>query len=347
MGGLGSLSAIALLHLTLFLLLGFNSNSVGATCFFPDGTTADSGHKECNPNSTDATTCCAEGFQCLSNGLCNDYRYQNWTRVLRGACTQQDFGGGCNKVCTDFWPQGDEAVWYCGSGAYCCSRANDCCQDNNVQKHILAEPSVVAIAGKTSPSTTPTHTTTPPAQSSNAASSSSTSGSSTNTRTIAIAVGVVAGILLLLLVGLWFIRRKRKARKTQPMLHELSAADGAPHVNDTTQPYTYDDKRGGWVTGANGNKNKKKEKGARGRNVLYEVPSDRVVEMPAEAEVKEIDGMGSGARGGAGRGVHHVGGAEMQRNSLVGNRPSRFVEVDMASNSRGDPTSRERLDRYQ
>ncbi|CAO2649092.1 Nn.00g100410.m01.CDS01 [Neocucurbitaria sp. VM-36] len=340
MGGLRSSSPtarVALFSIAVLLHVAFISHAVSATCFFPDGTTADSGHKECDPNSGEATTCCAEDFQCLSNGLCNDYRYQNWTRVLRGACTNQDFGGSCNDVCKDFWPQGDEAVWYCGSGSYCCSRANDCCQDSNVEKYNLGEPSVIAIAGKTTPtasgsrtsaSMTSIPTTTSPPQ-------SVTSGSSTKTRTIAIAVGVVAGVLLVLLVGaVWWSRQRRKTKQNTPIMHELSTAGGASNIHDEIRPQFYDDKRGGWVAGTNKNESKKRnEQRARNGNVLHEVQADRIVEMPAQAEAKEMDGIEPEFRSGDGKGPHTLTGEEAGRRSLMGNRRSRFVEVNMPGNS--------------
>lgn len=96
-----STSRLALLPLGILISLSLFSQTAQATCYFPDGSTADSGHKECSPNSSNATTCCADGFQCLSNGLCNDQRYENWGRLLRGACTEKAFGGNCTDVCRD------------------------------------------------------------------------------------------------------------------------------------------------------------------------------------------------------------------------------------------------------
>lgn len=67
------------------------------TCYYPDGST-DSGHFACS--SGGASMCCAEGFDCLSNGLCRDTRYDNNQRILRGGCTDKSWGSGCPQRCT-------------------------------------------------------------------------------------------------------------------------------------------------------------------------------------------------------------------------------------------------------
>ena len=240
---------------------------------------------------------------------------------------------------------GDEAVWYCGSGNYCCSRANDCCQDSQVEKHNLGEPSVVAIAGKTTPtvSIAPIASTSSPSITPTQTATSQSSGkSSTNTRTIAIAVGVVAGVLFVLLVGgAWYIIRKRKARQNQPVMHELSTAGAPANKHDDVRPYAYDDKRGGWVIGANGKQNKRRREDAtQDGGIVHEVQADRIAEMPAQAEVKEMDGMGSKLQGADGRGFHQIDGDEADTRSLMGSRRSRFVEVDMGAGGNSSAGSR-------
>ncbi|KAF1950693.1 hypothetical protein CC80DRAFT_539436 [Byssothecium circinans] len=117
-----------------------------ATCYFPDGTSG-SGHFACGTGA--ASVCCAEGFQCLSNGFCNDQRYQNFQRVLRGGCTDKSWGSGCPGLCTSLWPQGDEAVFNCGSSKFCCGRTKSCCTDSSISKFDFGNPQVVAVAGKT------------------------------------------------------------------------------------------------------------------------------------------------------------------------------------------------------
>lgn len=130
----------------LFTFLYFIVSAVGETCYYPDGST-DSGHFACSSGGT--SVCCAEGFQCLSNGLCNDYRYENYERVLRGGCTDKNWGDGCPQTCTSIWPQGDEVVYLCGNGKYCCGRSADCCNDSGAEFFAFGSPSVIATAGKT------------------------------------------------------------------------------------------------------------------------------------------------------------------------------------------------------
>lgn len=133
--------AVMIAHIRLLLLLPFSLRVAAATCFYPNGD-SDSDHLPCGTSSV----CCAEGFQCLNNGLCADPRYDNFQRVLRGGCTDKSWGTGCPSVCKDSWPDRDEVVHYCGNGKFCCD-GQDCCGE---QKGILdlGEPSVVATAGE-------------------------------------------------------------------------------------------------------------------------------------------------------------------------------------------------------
>ncbi|OAF98689.1 uncharacterized protein CC84DRAFT_420401 [Paraphaeosphaeria sporulosa] len=125
---------------------------IGESCYYPDGST-DSGHFACSTGGT--SVCCAEGFECLSNGLCNDYRYENYTRVLRGGCTDKDWGEGCPQTCTSLWPQGDEIVYVCSNDKFCCGRSEACCDDNNAKFFDFGNPQIIATAGKTQATSTP------------------------------------------------------------------------------------------------------------------------------------------------------------------------------------------------
>ena len=84
-----------LLLLPLCLILGL----ANATCYYPNGD-SDQNHSPCDPKA-DVSVCCSFGFECLSNGLCNDIRYLNYQRVLRGGCTDKSWSEGCGKVCLD------------------------------------------------------------------------------------------------------------------------------------------------------------------------------------------------------------------------------------------------------
>jgi hypothetical protein len=130
----------------LLTLLHLIVGAVGESCYYPDGST-DSEHFACSIGGT--SVCCAEGFECLSNGLCNDYRYNNYERVLRGGCTDKDWGDGCPQTCTSLWPQGDEIVYLCGNGKFCCGRSKECCDDSDTEFFQFGNPQVIATAGKT------------------------------------------------------------------------------------------------------------------------------------------------------------------------------------------------------
>jgi len=80
-----------------FAVVAFLIRLVQSTCYFPDGST-DSDQVACSSGS--ASNCCAKGFECLSNGFCSDVRYDNFERILRGACTDKSWGGGCQQTCT-------------------------------------------------------------------------------------------------------------------------------------------------------------------------------------------------------------------------------------------------------
>ncbi|KAL5401355.1 hypothetical protein PMIN03_011584 [Paraphaeosphaeria minitans] len=133
-----SAALVAFLHLV--------AGAVGESCYYPDGS-ADSGHFACSTGGTSA--CCAKGFECLSNGLCNDDRYANYTRVLRGGCTDKGWGDGCPQTCTSLWPQGDEVVYVCSNGKFCCGQSKACCDDSDAELFDFGNPQIIAIAGQT------------------------------------------------------------------------------------------------------------------------------------------------------------------------------------------------------
>jgi hypothetical protein len=80
-----------------FAAVAFLIGLVNSTCYFPNGS-SDSGQIACGSGS--ASNCCDKGQQCLSNGFCKDARYDDFDRVLRGACTDKSWGGGCQQTCT-------------------------------------------------------------------------------------------------------------------------------------------------------------------------------------------------------------------------------------------------------
>lgn len=225
-------------HPILLLLLILPSTlriTVTATCFYPNGAIEPS-HQPCS-SPAGTSICCAAGFECLSNGLCNDVRYENFTRVLRGACTDENWGlEACGAVCKDAWPDRDEAVYYCGEGKWCCD-GFECCEEGKGIVE-LGVPEVVGVANAnasdatstisstlnpTPSNTAPVNTNTAPAHSSN----------KNNTLAIGVGVGVGVGVLLLVvaIIAYCIIRRRRRNRKMTPQ--ELADTQ-IHHLGNTT-----------------------------------------------------------------------------------------------------------------
>ncbi|OCK76776.1 hypothetical protein K432DRAFT_136058 [Lepidopterella palustris CBS 459.81] len=82
---------------TIFLLFNTQFLLVESSCFFPSG--ALSSEQPCD-TSASQSVCCAAGFYCLGNGLCQDPRYSDPLRLLRGSCTDETWKSPeCASVC--------------------------------------------------------------------------------------------------------------------------------------------------------------------------------------------------------------------------------------------------------
>ncbi|KAK8053230.1 hypothetical protein PG996_012531 [Apiospora saccharicola] len=66
-----------------------------AKCFYPKGETA-MGDAPCNPK-LETSACCGGGFGmvCLDNGFCLGPS----TNIIRGSCTDANWGAGCSRLC--------------------------------------------------------------------------------------------------------------------------------------------------------------------------------------------------------------------------------------------------------
>ncbi|KAF2112835.1 hypothetical protein BDV96DRAFT_144970 [Lophiotrema nucula] len=281
------IAAIALFGLVFFVAGG------SSTCYYPNGD-SDDGHFPCGPNSS---VCCAEKFQCLSNGLCVDYRYENYTRVMRGGCTDKTWGSGCPSFCKDVWPQGDELVEYCGNGNYSCCNGEDCCSRSGANILELGVPTITATATPGNSAAQPTPltaatTSNPPSAatvtvtsdrtivpSSTSASpipsfSSTPGGHSSNAVAIGVGAGVgVAAVLFGSIFLIWFIKRRRAARSGTPqgVIHR-SVSD-----NNEGSPY-----------GAEGYAHTVKGKRS---GELHELDANQAVEMDTKRATRELDGQ--------------------------------------------------------
>ncbi|KAF2658239.1 hypothetical protein K491DRAFT_690204 [Lophiostoma macrostomum CBS 122681] len=146
--------ALSLRVLSILLLPAILRSTLASTCYYPSGAT-NSSLVPCNSTSTSSTTCCASGWQCLSNGLCADPQYENQQRLSRGGCTDKNWGNGCITHCkAPSDGDGDEPVYYCGGGKYCCHGADCCSESRGIID--LGDPVVVATARESTASSTQT-----------------------------------------------------------------------------------------------------------------------------------------------------------------------------------------------
>ncbi|KAF4966328.1 hypothetical protein FSARC_5956 [Fusarium sarcochroum] len=157
-------------------------------CYFPNGKQAPAKYKPCSSRNTTYSICCStsQDDQCLKNGLCSWSGHYDY----RAACTSDDWSD-CQEICpkqkNNTWVQVKE----CASNEYCCNldQNKDCCK-NGAERFSLKAPQV------------------------RSSSSPSTGSSPSSTPVGAIAGGVVGGIaagVILLGMGWWFLRRKRRA----------------------------------------------------------------------------------------------------------------------------------------
>ncbi|KAK8012823.1 hypothetical protein PG991_010198 [Apiospora marii] len=143
-------SHVLLLSVTLwfpFRVLG------AAKCFYPKGETA-TGDAPCNPK-LETSACCGGGFGmvCLDNGFCLG---QN-TNIVRGSCTDANWGAGCSRLCLGMQTPcpriGEESggdsmggpdLISCANAtgsddSYCCDHLSNCC-DTGVGRFNMKRP---------------------------------------------------------------------------------------------------------------------------------------------------------------------------------------------------------------
>lgn len=90
----------------LTLLLLKTTVTTARTCYFPDGTEADSTYQPCNPDD-DESACCALNKTngapndiCLDNGLCLSQDGQYSGIMFQNACTKESWGTDkCSHFC--------------------------------------------------------------------------------------------------------------------------------------------------------------------------------------------------------------------------------------------------------
>lgn len=88
------------------LAIALSATLVHAQCYYPDGGDA-LRDVPCKPDA-EVSACCAEGYICVSTGMCQFVEYAGTGRFARGSCTNQDWSSSeCPNFCTD--AEGEEA----------------------------------------------------------------------------------------------------------------------------------------------------------------------------------------------------------------------------------------------
>ena len=90
------------------LCLGLRLQTVAATCYFPDGTTAND--TPCFNNNKEDSACCGSGYACYGSSaqyyLCmatgDELQKAGASKFVRGSCTDKTWrSGNCPSVCVD------------------------------------------------------------------------------------------------------------------------------------------------------------------------------------------------------------------------------------------------------
>ncbi|KAK8131191.1 hypothetical protein PG984_007629 [Apiospora sp. TS-2023a] len=110
-----------------------------AKCFYPKGETA-TGDAPCNPK-LETSACCGGGFGmvCLDNGLCLGPS----CNIIRGSCTDANWGAGCSRLCLGDSMGGPDLI-SCANATgsdetYCCDHLSNCC-DTGVGRFNMQRP---------------------------------------------------------------------------------------------------------------------------------------------------------------------------------------------------------------
>ncbi|PNY24999.1 Uncharacterized protein TCAP_05081 [Tolypocladium capitatum] len=192
-------------------------------CYFPDGSiaTQDTPCRDDTPQST----CCGQGYACLSNNICmatgSVPKTLGASAYVRGSCTDKSWrNGACPNFCADPATdnvKGGEGMGRCEHDArlfHCInSKKPDCDKAENILVFQVV-PSAITTIGVL-PTSSPVAAT-PTSRPSSAPSSPPEASSSAGAK-IGIGVGVGAGVTALLAAGAtWFVLRRRRAARAAP-----------------------------------------------------------------------------------------------------------------------------------
>ncbi|KAI0023100.1 hypothetical protein F4780DRAFT_128145 [Xylariomycetidae sp. FL0641] len=229
-----------------FALLALSTRISAQTCFWPDQSIHQLG-QPCDPNKTGAQTCCDKTHTCLSSGLCFD---SVWNHVIRGSCTDQEFGDGCVSLCMTGYGSyqwgnlrqcnGQIERWICGLDVSDCTMNNTFelsrgyikdartgVNNNVLQAGNYTNPAVELAASNTASETlapsssAPSLPTGPVTYSPTSTAETCAAAGGVSPTTVGIATGLAVGIPLLLAAGslAFLLHRTRK---------QLDAAKSTP-----------------------------------------------------------------------------------------------------------------------
>lgn len=272
-----------------------------AICYYPDMETVAPQDTPCS-DSTSQSTCCGQGYACLSNHICmatgDELKKAGATNYIRGSCTDQSWRSSeCPQFCID--PNVDNLTGGNGIGKclnttqdmyYCINTGNT---DNNCsasQNPLIfqGQPSALTTMGVTATSstattsatgslstkvTTTTLSTATISASASAFQTAATTQNTTTDHTTAIAAGVAAplGVIALGLGAFLYYRYGRKQSNSKLIPSEYQAVPPPTYHDETVESAQYTP-----------------ESGVSGKQPHYEAQTSEIQEAPVHNAPVEL-----------------------------------------------------------
>ena len=280
-----------------------------AICYYPDKETVAPQDTPCS-DSTSQSTCCGQGYACLSNHICiatgDELEKANATKYIRGSCTDQRWRSSeCPLFCID--PDVDNLTGGNGIGKclgttqdmyYCIDTGNtdnNCSASQNPlifqgilnlvldKSYILTyagQPSALTTIGVTATSAatkfakiTTTLSTATLSASASASQTAATTQSTTADHTTAITAGVAAPLRVIALgLGAFLYYRYGRKQSNSKLIPSEYQAVPPPTYHDETVKYTQHTP----------------ESGPAGKQPHYEAPTSEIQEAPVHNALVEL-----------------------------------------------------------
>ncbi|RMJ06706.1 hypothetical protein CDV36_013694 [Fusarium kuroshium] len=131
--------------LRFIFVIALSSTLAHAQCYYPDGKDATT-DKPCQPDA-EVSACCADGYVCMSTGMCQFVDLEGTGRFARGSCTNQDWSSSsCPNYCIDGDEAGGADVTRCQgyTDRFFCpkSQTANVCKDES-KALLLSEPTAI------------------------------------------------------------------------------------------------------------------------------------------------------------------------------------------------------------